>query len=429
MLGQWATRFSAFWAVAAFAFVSQTIVTAIAICLATITLIPTHQHGVALAASVFDVGVLALFLGAIGSRRVSLTRRSLNIGILLSSAIAFIAAVLSIYLFTRTLQQHDRRHSHALASAGAAFWTMAFTLELGCFVYLLWPQTRQEPIPPMEVLADWASPVKLVKSPMSVHLAQLTPPPPPRFSRSKTEPYSPTDSGYAPSPKSSSFRKSWNLALRPTSSQQMGLSRARLLSHPFTSSDNLHSLYSTRRGSLETIRQPDGFETWDTSAVQEDFMESPAMHKQKLRLDSIPGSRPVSAAKPLDGPFPATRFSPEETPLPESPLHSPLSPTFSDTGSMRGFELPSLRRPSSSSHIHPLFRPECPTPPPLASPSTVILASPFAGQVITPEQATRPGLFIPIGSRPGSMKSRACSVRSFAMQTNSPVEPPLPSLP
>ncbi|KAK5122773.1 hypothetical protein LTR85_003688 [Meristemomyces frigidus] len=339
------------------------------------------------------------------------------------SVVAFVAAILSIYLMGWTLQHEGKHSTYTLASAGVAFWILAVISETGFFAYLLWPNRRQEDAQPFEVAVERPSPVRSMKRSLSVHLATLTPTPP-KFNRSKTEPYSPTDSAYAPSSRSS-FRQSMSQALRP-----MG-SKTRLLRRSFVSGDASPSLYSGRRLSFDTVRQQDdGFETWDTSAVEEGYSESPTLHKTKLRLDPIPGSRPVSPAKPLDGPFPDER-SPEDTPLPESPLQHSFAAMASETSLVGGFPLSSLRRPSAGqSHIHPLFRPESPMPPPLASPSTVITASPYAGQIVSSEQAMSarrlysaqgnwPVGATPPGSRPGSSKS----ARTLAA---SPVEPPPP---
>ena len=194
-------------------------------------------------------------------------------------------------------------------------------------------------------------------------------------------------------------------ALRPSGSFPAG-SRTRLLSNAFMSCDNLHSIHTiTRPGSFDILRQPDGFESWDTSAVEEAYTESPTVRKSKSksRLESIPGSRPVSSARPLDGPFSPSHTAPEDLPLPESPSYSTLSPSTS-MSSLRNHDLSSLRRPlTAQTQIHPLFRPDCPMPPPLTSPTTVIMASPFAGQIVSPSQAS--------------------SIKSFRMQGPSPVEP------
>ena len=48
-----------------------------------------------------------------------------------------------------------------------------------------------------------------------------------------------------------------------------------------------------------------------------------------------------------------------------------------------------MRQNSNEAHIHPLFRSDSPTPPPLATPGTSVVASPIAGQVISPRPSLR----------------------------------------
>lgn len=98
------------------------------------------------------------------------------------------------------------------------------------------------------------------------------------------------------------------------------------------------------------------------------------------QLETIPGSRSASPANALNGPFSGHWNTPVESPR----VQSPTSPSGSFKKMTRSFS----RRQSSQdqSHIHPLFRRDSPTPPPVALPGTVITASPYAGQVISPEQ-------------------------------------------
>lgn len=119
-------------------------------------------------------------------------------------------------------------------------------------------------------------------------------------------------------------------------------------------------------------------------------------------LETIPGSRPESPAHTLDGPF-----------LPESPspIHAissdaatavdfyPSSPPRGPTSSPPNFSRPTSRdqiRPvpillgsSVEELIHPLFRPDSPRPPPIATVGTMVTAAPNAGQPITPRTLSR----------------------------------------
>ena len=116
------------------------------------------------------------------------------------------------------------------------------------------------------------------------------------------------------------------------------------------------------------------FDPWDTSSVDTHNrqvvleMSSPTI-KAPGGLETIPAS--PTAAYMLD---------PQESPL-EPP------PTLRRSRSYSASTLSQMEeaRNSSSSelHIHPLFRSDSPTPPPVAMPGTSVVASPQAGQVIT----------------------------------------------
>ncbi|KAK5107115.1 hypothetical protein LTR62_001705 [Meristemomyces frigidus] len=158
-------------------------------------------------------------------------------------------------------------------------------------------------------------------------------------------------------------------------------SKTRLLRNSFLSSTG--SFHSLRAHSTESTRQPDGFETWVTTSAALGAMEEgislarPLTHKDsKSRLETIPGSRPASPAKILNGPFTIPAAA-HETSSPDSRAHSPS--TVDETSS--------IPHNPSTKYIHPLFRPESPFAPPLPSPGTNITASPLAGQIVSPEHA------------------------------------------
>jgi hypothetical protein len=419
------TRSMAFWTIAILSFASQTVLAAFVVRLTTAGYLEGRVYHTALAASPLGICALAALLAAIATRRLPPTS-GLTAFYAVSTAIFAVASILAIYILVRTLEHaHPSTEAHILSTAGVAIWAVAILTQAMFYGYLLWPQSKQHRSLPTDNLPmDRPSPVRSVKRSVSIHLASLTPTPP-KFFRS-AEPHSPADSGYGQSPRSS-VRQSFVQALRPMTS------KTRLIRQSSMSADS-PSLYSPRAPSFETERN-DGFESWDTSAVEEGY-DSPCMHRA-TRLEPIPGSRPVSPAKPLDGPF--DDLSPEDMPLPASPeecsaspspspsLSRAVSPT-SEAGSLYAHPLPPLRRPSTNqSHIHPLFRPESPLPPPLASPGTVITASPMAGQIVSPEILSPRVLHSGASSRPGS---RPGSLKSFRVQATSPEPlPPPPSSP
>ncbi|GAB7352992.1 hypothetical protein MBLNU459_g3557t1 [Dothideomycetes sp. NU459] len=179
-------------------------------------------------------------------------------------------------------------------------------------------------------------------------------------------------------------------------------SRTRLIRQSSFPKDTA-SIYSD--APTEIRQESDGFETWEVEPVPAaDTINSSPLTRHMPQLETIPGSRPVSPARPLDGPFPDDP-SPEEVPLPDSPLYADLQqpPVYIPrTGSTSAGNSPTaatfappfaalVRRPSGPNtaiandqlHIHPLFRTDSPTPPPVASPGTIVMASAFAGQVVT----------------------------------------------
>ncbi|OCL14560.1 hypothetical protein AOQ84DRAFT_22589 [Glonium stellatum] len=161
-----------------------------------------------------------------------------------------------------------------------------------------------------------------------------------------------------------SWRESLQQVVRPVTS------RTRLIGRHSYARESKSSHSDVQ--SIDLASQPDGFDTWDTSSVDSQARDT-IMQSAPCRgtiLETIPGSRPPSPAHALDGPFP----------LPASGRNSPalsLPPKiYAD----------SSRPPSpalSEAHIHPLFRTDSPTPPPAATPGTVVTASPLSGQVIT----------------------------------------------
>jgi hypothetical protein len=162
-----------------------------------------------------------------------------------------------------------------------------------------------------------------------------------------------------------SFRESLQRVVRPVTSRTTLISQKSFTSHA-------PSIYSHRQ-SVDTVSQLDGFDTWDTSSVSLQARDAvlQAAPSRGTTLEPIPGSRPNSPARALDGPFLAE--------LPEEDSDDLAPPPKM---------MPDISRPPSpavsEAHIHPLFRSESPSglPPPTATPGTNILASPLATQAI-----------------------------------------------
>ncbi|KFY16253.1 hypothetical protein V492_01465 [Pseudogymnoascus sp. VKM F-4246] len=173
----------------------------------------------------------------------------------------------------------------------------------------------------------------------------------------------------------SSIRNSFTNAIRPMTS------KTRLIGHR-------QSRYSIRSPSLDSAAAErefiDSFDSWDTSGVEGPAWESTltfgvtnasplsAIPSHPRILETIPASptassRSQSPGYTLDFPPPNTyaRHSRSQSPASfreHSGSHSPVG---------------------SEKHIHPLFRSDSPTPPPSATPTSIITAAPNAGLVLS----------------------------------------------
>ena len=158
----------------------------------------------------------------------------------------------------------------------------------------------------------------------------------------------------------------------------------------------------------------DGFDSWDTSAVDPEHrltvMESSAQPNRGL--ETIPASPPASRSATPDGAL--DLLAPPRRTRRRSRSYSPVS-----TRAIQAQRAAFMTQHASQSeaHIHPLFRSDSPTPPPSATPGTVVVAAPNAGQVISDRVSLRsiqsmrrlrsdsiPAVPSPL-SRPGSCKS------------------------
>ncbi|GAB7365346.1 hypothetical protein MBLNU230_g6426t1 [Neophaeotheca triangularis] len=402
------------WLVAALATLSQLALVAITARLATTTLNSSRVHGTALAAIVLEIVSLAILLSALAAivPRVQAENQSLNrpiykYGAFTGLIITLCAMVTAIYVFAWNQSYEQPR---GLSQAGIAIWAIALTLQLSLAVLLAvqWPRKECHIV---EETFDHPSSSRSSKRSISVQMTSLTPPPP--FYPASPTPQSPTYSTTSSHSPGSSLRQSLQKAVRPVTS------KTKLILPGSFSGRETPSMYS-REASFDGANQDDDFCSWDTSAVHE--FEHP-MQQQRVahrgRLETIPGSRPVSPAKPLDGPF-STPPSPEEnqeTTLPETP-QSPAN-LAGDSNAPRNDSVATSRRPSTvndQSHIHPLFRTESPAPPPVPSPGTIVTASPIAGQIFSEEawgqhragsvhgESTHP--LSPVRSRASSLKSQ-----------------------
>lgn len=152
----------------------------------------------------------------------------------------------------------------------------------------------------------------------------------------------------------------------------------------------------------EAVSLDSGFDRWDTSSVHQEVRAAlqPSPSATRSGLETIPGSRPESPANALDGPFlpssPHATTSNTATAVDWVPGSPPKASYSSPSSSPPSFSrpAPSLRTKVSlpvniEELVHPLFRSNSPKPAPIAAPGTIIIASPMAGQPMTPGMLNR----------------------------------------
>jgi hypothetical protein len=311
--------------------------------------------------------------------------------------VAVVAAVFSVNaIVLKAINSSEvklEQHGQANTTGQFALWSAAQVTQ--CIFYAFVVLRR---LPKDSTLAS-----SLRKETRSAPGRPRTPPTPPRI---VVPPYALTQSSTALSPsttadvesKTSSWRDSL-VSLHPNNP------RIKLLG----SRKNL-----SRQASVQSAesKHSDAFDLWDTSNVDLSIREAltPVVSSRGTALETIPGSRPASPARALDGPF----LDLEEgivafLPLVERPPTAQSQNSFSQQRIKRTF-IPASRpmSPSESSsdesHIHPLFRTDSPTPPPAISRDTIVVASPIGGHMI-------PALVIP---RPASRMRSASQLSSQA---------------
>ena len=189
-----------------------------------------------------------------------------------------------------------------------------------------------------------------------------------------------------------------------------GSSKPKVIRHSNRSSFDVVPFPAGEAMSIDSV----AFDNWDTSSVHQEMRY--AIHSSppvtRAGLETIPGSRPESTD--LDG-----QILPD-SPISSSPPHAATSDTATAVGwsssprqlkssppsSPVNFSRPTSR-PTSSHYnkpappkferfdssmqdlIHPLFRPNSPRPPPIATAGTMVTASPMANTTITPRALAR----------------------------------------
>lgn len=338
----------------------------------------SHAHsslvGLPASASAFDIvalGAVAVFSTQYAWTREGIVRDSsqarkmLAMSCLLLSSGALVVSLASIV--TIRLRWHDIKHipkqtpkSHweDASSAHIAVWVLACLGQAILFSAPLWCKSRKH-VQPVVVSGPRDSVMSEMRySSPSSNLYMLEP----------TQPSSPLAALPSPtfSTRSSQSLKSWRDSLqqvvRPVTS------RSKLVNRPSFNRE-AHSIHSD---GMSVKSQTDAFDSWEVDTQSREAAAQLAAQlmmapSRGTALEPIPGSRPASPARALDGPFPMMDDDEELPPPPKLALDVSRPPSPA----------------GSEAHIHPLFRSESPVPPPEATPGTSIIASPLSSQVIT----------------------------------------------
>lgn len=321
----------------------------------------------------------------------------------LSLAVASVAALLTfitlVWAAVRLVDLPDRiagRPSRSNLIAWFAIWSICALLQIGTYAFVAWWTKR----------ALYSQPLAAVDLGFGVESPEMEHPPiQPRPTSDSFRSEDPTLASPPQTPTTISMPSPFRLSHSggkggPTSS------RTRLVHSTSFTKDSAKSSFDYPTAEAVSIDHP--FDNWDTSGLARDVRTT--LHSTppvtRSGLETIPGSRPESPAKALDGPFlPETPSAAAPAPSTAMESHGDSSShgasTSSPPSSPPNFSRPSSRQVNqpamgSALHqavaaeasvedmIHPLFRPSSPHPTPTASVGTMVTASPLAGQSISP---------------------------------------------
>jgi hypothetical protein len=362
---------------------------------ASVTIIPLSTfQGTATTAAVFNAFALVAVIALIFSRLFNIRRHWLFSWMLpwTGALIALAAAILSLNILILkrinpkdVFESNSKSTFHISTATGITVWVLANAAQLGFYALVAFLRF------PEPALGQEAS---LNSIGEKRRQGPSRPPSPPSRQRIIAPPYVfPPEEITSPSFPPESRRHSWRdslaslhqVVLPSTTSRSrlLGSSRASRSSMPRDST----SLQSDT-GSIANSIRSDYFDSWDTSIAEtqtRDTLMAPSpspIPSKGTTLETIPGSRSGSPARVLDGPFPER---PQTALSASSKLDRPSTAiTVQPRRNFSGSRPPSRTASPSmaEAHIHPLFRTDSPTPPPGASPGTVVVASSFSGQVI-----------------------------------------------
>jgi hypothetical protein len=291
-----------------------------------------------------------------------------GVSVILSSTALIVSLALIILIKSKWNEVTSTSSTGAISNWDGAFaghvvvWVISCIGQIMLYSPALWKRHTPK-LQPVTISGPRDSVMSEMRSAASSRNIPTMQPPAPSSSATLPALPSPTFSSRS-SQSLKSFRESIRYAVRPVTS------RTNLISRPSFNRDT-RSIYSDAH-SIDDVSHMDGFDSWDTSSVSNQARDA-VMQTAPFKgtpLEPIPGSRSVTPARALDGPF-----------LPE------IDEELAEEALVAPRMIPDVSRPPSpavsEAHIHPLFRTESPTPPPAATPGTSIVASPLADQVIT----------------------------------------------
>ena len=174
-----------------------------------------------------------------------------------------------------------------------------------------------------------------------------------------------------------SIRSSLNNMVRPMDS------KTKLISPKTNRSMSLTSSHHE-----PTVIVEDGFDSWDYSSIIVETVVNIAPSGPRF-LETIPASPTTSRSNspgfPLDLEPPRTNRSRSYSPSGRNQRSNSPSASIRESRPSRNV---SPVEPKES-NIHPLFRSGSPTPPPAATPGTIVTAAPGAGQIISDRASIR----------------------------------------
>lgn len=403
--------------------------------------IPKLQTPAILAAT-FNVSSLVLALVLVGLCLCSRGSGWLQSVVLPLAGFLFAVAGACLSLTTFIIQKSNKTKlsSQVPFPAEVAVWIFSAAVQLGFYAIIIFGRYT----------SDGRSSILSFSTGEPKRPVPERPPTPPTPLRIIAPPYALPQARANPSVTTDSRRSSWRnslqslqQAVRPSTSRQKLLGPRSSMSRSSSQSG-----VSDAR-SVATTAPSDGFDNWDTSNLDQQIKETVqlAVPTKGTALEPIPGSRPVSPARALDGPFPAATSQPslhslqsqerlQERPPTSLSVLSALSqlqrpPTAFSIASGRS-ATPTMNNPNMlEAHIHPLFRTDSPVPPPTVTANTVVTASPYSGHVIrAPSRASSRTRLNDRSSSP-VIRSRAGSVddlpsRSRSSSTTRAMTPPIP---